>query len=115
MDEVYAARYRRDDGRWRTLAAPVLCSREALLDAWGGVPPTAAGSALAAFGDRLGLPAGVRRLEAEPDRAAALLALAAQAWADGEAVDAAAALPLYLRDKVALTTAERAAARGITS
>ena len=28
----------------------------------------------------------------------------------GEAVDAALALPLYLRDKVALTTAERDAA-----
>ncbi len=34
-----------------------------------------------------------------------------QAWSTGEAVDAADALPLYLRDKVALTTLERQAVR----
>jgi tRNA threonylcarbamoyladenosine biosynthesis protein TsaB len=44
------------------------------------------------------------------DRAAALANLARQAWLQGQAVDAALALPLYLRDKVALTTAEREAA-----
>jgi tRNA threonylcarbamoyladenosine biosynthesis protein TsaB len=37
--------------------------------------------------------------------------VAQQAWRDGAAVDAADALPLYLRDKVALTTAEREAER----
>ena len=37
--------------------------------------------------------------------------LAQQAWTDGEGMDAALALPLYLRDKVALTTAEREALR----
>ena len=44
-------------------------------------------------------------------RAAALLALAEAAWARGERLDAAEALPLYVRDKVAQTTAEREAAR----
>ncbi len=39
---------------------------------------------------------------------AALLRLAEAAWADGAALAADQALPLYLRDKVALTTAERA-------
>jgi tRNA threonylcarbamoyladenosine biosynthesis protein TsaB len=43
------------------------------------------------------------------DRAAALLRLAQAAWDAGEAVEAAQALPVYQRDKVALTTAERAA------
>mgnify|MGYP000090064666 CR=1 FL=1 len=41
---------------------------------------------------------------------AALAALATQAWRAGSSVDAALALPRYVRDKVAQTTAERAAA-----
>jgi tRNA threonylcarbamoyladenosine biosynthesis protein TsaB len=41
--------------------------------------------------------------------ATALAALARTAWARGETLDAAQALPLYVRDKVALTTAEREA------
>jgi tRNA threonylcarbamoyladenosine biosynthesis protein TsaB len=39
-----------------------------------------------------------------------LLTVAAQAYARGEAVSPAEALPLYVRDKVALTSAERSAA-----
>ena len=46
-------------------------------------------------------------------RAAALLPLAQAAWDEGAALDAALALPLYLRDKVALTTVERDAARAL--
>ena len=34
-----------------------------------------------------------------------------RAWRDGAGVDAAEALPLYVRDKVAQTTRERDAAR----
>ncbi len=44
-------------------------------------------------------------------RGAALAELARQAWAQGEQVDPALALPRYVRDKVAQTTAERAAAQ----
>ena len=47
----------------------------------------------------------------EADRAAALLRLAVAAWQAGEGLPAAQALPLYLRDKVAQTTAERAQAQ----
>ena len=43
--------------------------------------------------------------------AAAMLPLALAMWREGAAVDAALALPLYLRDKVAQTTLEREAAR----
>jgi tRNA threonylcarbamoyladenosine biosynthesis protein TsaB len=41
--------------------------------------------------------------------AGAIARLAAPRIAAGEGVDAALAAPLYLRDKVALTTAERSA------
>lgn len=44
-------------------------------------------------------------------RGAALAELARLAWAQGEQVDPALALPRYVRDKVAHTTAERAAAQ----
>ena len=112
MDEVYAGRYRWQDGHWQVLQAPALCSLPALAEAWASAPRQAlAGSALAAFGPRLGLPAGGPRVEAEQDRAGALLRLAVQAARAGQGVDAAEALPLYLRDKVALTSAEREATR----
>ena len=54
MDEVYAGRYRWDGARWQVLAAPALCSLDALHAAWALQPPRCvAGSALAAFGERL--------------------------------------------------------------
>lgn len=111
MDEAYAARYRFDDGRWSVLQAPALYALPALAAAWAGAcaPRLVAGSALAAFGQRLPVPAGAATAPQESDRAAALLRLACAAFAVGAGVDAAVAAPLYLRDKVALTTAERAA------
>ena len=60
-----------------------------------------------AFGNRLVWPAAVQRCLQEKDRAAALLRLAVAAVARGEGLPPAEALPLYLRDKVAQTTAER--------
>lgn len=115
MDEVYAAPYRRchaeHRGRWQVLAEPALYTLPALAARWRDAPPAAvAGSAVTAFADRLPL-AGLRCWPETPDRAGALLRLARAAWADGAARDAQDALPLYLRDKVALTTAERTAAR----
>jgi tRNA threonylcarbamoyladenosine biosynthesis protein TsaB len=66
-------------------------------------PVLLAGNAFAAYGDRL--PPG-KRCEALPT-AAALLRLAPALWAQGYAVPADQAMPLYIRDKVANTTAER--------
>lgn len=112
IDEIYAARYRYEDGRWTPLQAPALMTLPAWKAAWAAAPlPVLAGSALAVFGDRLGLAAGVRCVAQEHDRAAALLRLAVAAATAGPGVDAAQALPLYLRDKVAFTTAEREATR----
>ena len=62
-----------------------------------------AGNAFVAYGDRL--PPG-ERCVALPT-AAALLRLAPVLWAQGQAVPADQAMPLYIRDKVANTTAER--------
>ena len=111
MDEVYAAAYRFNGTAWLTLAEPALLALPALAPAWRGLNLHAvAGSAWAAFGERLPAPAP-RVFAQERGRAAALLRLALKAAAAGEGVDAAQALPLYLRDKVALTTREREAAR----
>ena len=112
MDEVYAGAYRHASGRWHVQHEGALMSLPALQAVWHRQPPRAvAGSAIAAFGDRLPC-AGARRLDdSAANRAVALARLAGAAWTHGEAIDAAQALPLYLRDKVALTTAERLAAR----
>jgi tRNA threonylcarbamoyladenosine biosynthesis protein TsaB len=113
MDEAYAGAYVFEDGGWRTRVDPALWTLPALAAAWRASPPACvAGNALAAFGERLPV-GGALRVAAVHDRAAALSRLARHAWDQGAAIDAALALPLYLRDKVALTTAERAAAKAI--
>ncbi len=109
MDEIYAGRYRWTEGAWQVLQAPALCSLAAIQAQWASFEPSlVAGSALLAFGDRLILPVASQRCAREHDRAAALLRLAVAAVAGGHGVHPADALPLYLRDKVAQTTAERA-------
>lgn len=111
MDEIYAGAYRWHAGRWSVTSAPALYGVEALNAVWRSAPPAlVAGSALDAFGGRLawGAAATVRR---ERSRAAALIEVASQRLAEGCTVDAVHALPVYLRDKVALTTQEREAVR----
>lgn len=111
MDEVYAGAYCRADGGWQVVQAPALWTLPALAAAWAVAPPLAiTGTALAAFGERLPRH-GAACLDAGTQRAPALARLARQMWRCGAAVDPVRALPLYLRDKVALTTAERLAAR----
>jgi tRNA threonylcarbamoyladenosine biosynthesis protein TsaB len=114
MDELYAAEYAFGAEGWQTVVEPLLAAPEALARRWATEPPGAtAGEALAAFAPRLGLAGLMAVPDARPD-ARALLRIARQRHAQGGAVDAALALPLYVRDKVALTTAERAAARAST-
>ena len=111
MDEVYAGAYRWQGERWLVMSAPALFAVAALNARWQETPPTVvAGSALDAFGDRLNTLAAVR-LTQPRSRAEALAQVAQQLWVDGAVVDAAHALPLYLRDKVAQTTIEREAIR----
>jgi tRNA threonylcarbamoyladenosine biosynthesis protein TsaB len=105
MDEVYSACYVRQAQQWRQQGEAKLSSPES-------VPvPTGfalAGNAVGAYGARL--PAAAARIHATP-AATALLRLAPPLIAAGQAGPAANATPLYIRDKVAQTTAERAAAR----
>lgn len=104
IGEIYAARYRWDGG-WQVLEAPALYAPAALAAHWGE-PATVAGSALTEYAAALGPLA--RAWPQARSRAAALGALALAAWQRGDTLDAAEALPVYVRDKVALTTAERA-------
>ncbi|HEV7578547.1 MAG TPA: tRNA (adenosine(37)-N6)-threonylcarbamoyltransferase complex dimerization subunit type 1 TsaB [Caldimonas sp.] len=111
MDQIYAAEYEHDASRWTTRVAPFLTDCDALAARWRAAPPAAiAGNAIGAFGARLKTGEATLFAAATPS-ALALLRLAAQGWADGVAVDPALALPLYVRDKVADTEAERAAQR----
>jgi len=106
MEQVYSAAYRFASGRWARHGAIVLAAPGEIVlpDGWA-----LAGNAFAAYGDRL--PAGPR-IEALP-AATALLRISPALVAGGEAGPASHALPLYIRDKVAQTTEERAAARAV--
>lgn len=104
IGEIYAARYRWADGAWVVVEAPALYKPEALVAHWGQ-PAAVAGTALTEYAAALGvLP---QTWPQARSRAAALGTLALAAWQRGETRDAAEALPVYVRDKVALTTAER--------
>ena len=107
MDELYAAPYDYAAGRWQQRADFGLYKPEhlALQDC-----EALAGNVFAAYGERLPVPATLPRWQALPT-AAAMLRLAPALWSEGNAVPADEALPRYIRDKVALTTEERAAAK----
>jgi tRNA threonylcarbamoyladenosine biosynthesis protein TsaB len=109
IDEVYAACYQCAANGWRTLSEPALYPVAALAARWKAMPPrVVAGSAIEAFEGRLPL-GDARLVPHERNRASALLVLARRQWDTGRTMDPAQALPVYLRDKVALTSAERAA------
>jgi tRNA threonylcarbamoyladenosine biosynthesis protein TsaB len=108
IDEIYGGIYRHSPTGWETLVAPGLYALpDWLATGADSGARCVAGSAIDAFGARLALPAKMRRVPAERNRAEALLTLAEAGLRAGQGVVAADALPLYLRDKVALTTIER--------
>jgi len=108
MDEVYCAAYEHDGARWTEVSAPMLQSPQSVQVPAGW---TLAGNAQRVYGERL---PDAPRVDALP-RAAAMLRLAPALLAAGHATGAAGALPLYIRDKVAQTTQERAAAKAATA
>jgi len=122
MGEVYWAQYRRAaDGGWEAVCAPALSAPGAVAPAvaCGGADglaacgngfahyPEALATALAAHGCAPGVAA-----DAQADilpHARELAVLGARAFAAGRSVPADQAQPLYLRNKVAYTFAERQA------
>ena len=103
MDEMYVAHYefhsalRTQDGGYSLIRPEELLLR----DGW-----TLAGNVFAVYGERLPASAAPR-ITALPT-ASALLRLAPSLFDAGLAVPPEAALPIYIRDKVAQTTQERA-------
>lgn len=111
MNEVYCAAYRVRDGRVEAVVAPCVAALAAM-----PLPPAAAwhgcGSGFAAHPQALReqLTERIATIDAAAIAHAREVAiLAAPRLAAGERPDAALAAPLYVREKVALTTAERGA------
>jgi tRNA threonylcarbamoyladenosine biosynthesis protein TsaB len=109
MGEIYHAAYEKQDGVWTTVSEPCLCKPE-------DAPPVpgenwfGAGSGFATHGNALDERYAGQMLGVDASmvpHAAAIAALGALQFLAGNGVDAAQALPLYLRDKVALKTSER--------
>jgi tRNA threonylcarbamoyladenosine biosynthesis protein TsaB len=106
MEEMYAATWAWGGAQWTELADSTLMRPE-VLQPQGDV---LAGNVFGVYAGRLGAEYGglghARQINALPT-AAAMLRVAPQMLAASLAVDAALALPRYIRDKVAKTTAER--------
>lgn len=114
MHEVYVAAYAVSGERVEEIMAAKVGAGETVDlpegDGWHGV-----GDGFAAWGGVLGARLGDRLASVRADvlpTAAAVARLAAPVLARGGGVPAVEAVPLYVRDKVALTTAERLARGG---
>jgi len=104
MHEVYCSAHERRRGRWQEVV-PAQCSAPAAVPKLPGGGWVGCGNGFAAYG-RMGLD------RVMPDiypTAVAIARLAAPRLVAGQGVDAALAVPVYLRDKVAFTAAERSA------
>lgn len=109
MAEVYFAVYEKRGTAWLEVCAPCLCLPQDA-PAVAGKGWLGAGSGFAVHGDVL-----QQRFDGQLEeiyascvpQAGAIAQLAAPLFADGLGMDAARAMPLYLRDKVALKTSER--------
>jgi tRNA threonylcarbamoyladenosine biosynthesis protein TsaB len=109
MGEVYHAAYVKSGEAWEEIYAPGLYKPEAV-PVPAGRDWIGCGDGFAAHGERLAARLGDCVFEVRPDtapNARAVLELAIPRFAAGEARDAATAVPVYLRDKVALKAGER--------
>lgn len=109
MGEVYHAAFEKRDGALHEVIPSGLRRPECV-----PLPPgegwTGCGGGFAAHREALAARLGARLTAVHPKvvpSAAAILRLAAPRFAAGEGGDAATAVPVYLRDRVALKTAER--------
>ena len=115
MNEVYAAAYRLEAGTPVAVVAPVVAppDQAPLVVGAGWV---GAGDGFKSYGPALASRLTDAVTPALPEAlptATAILHLAVPRFAAGDGVPAAQAQPLYVRDKVALTTAERLARGGV--
>lgn len=107
MQEVYWAEYGYENGRWKTIAEPSL---SAAADVVPVGHPAFCGNGLIAYANALETIAG--ESPHYPDiipHAEAIAILGKERFLRGETIRAAEIEPLYLRNKVALKTAERLA------
>jgi tRNA threonylcarbamoyladenosine biosynthesis protein TsaB len=110
MGEAYVAAYARNGDDWDEVLAPALVDAHSI--------PTLPGRRWTATGSGFDRHAWLRdawresidlRLEGDLPRAGAIARIGSRRYARGGGVAAEHAAPLYLRDKVALTTQERQA------
>lgn len=109
MGEVYHAAYEKAGDDWREVCAPGLYKPDSVPELpagqWSGC-----GSGFAVFREQLAA-SYAGQLESVIDglapHAREVAAIAARRFAGGDTVDPADALPLYVRNKVALKTSER--------
>lgn len=109
MAEVYHAIYENINGKWATISEPSLCLPQEA-PAVAGTGWFGAGSGFLAHGSQLKARYGANLSgtdEKAVPQAAAIARIAAPMFAAGFGGDAESAMPLYLRDKVALKTSER--------
>lgn len=109
MGEVYYAAYVKAAGEWKAVIAPGLYRPEAM-PAVQGVDWLGAGSGWQVYADALNQAYSGQLQAIEPQSlpiASAILKLAQPVFARGEAKSASEAMPIYIRNRVALKTAER--------
>lgn len=109
MQEIYHAAYVMEDREYVEVSAPVVCAPADAPDLPGS-GWLACGSGFATYGEALRQRYGavISRVEAGVyPHARAIALLAAPLLAAGGGVQAEAAAPLYIRDRVALKTTER--------
>ena len=111
MSEIYYACYLVQGDAVLTQLAPACASPQRLAPLPAGMAWTACGDGLLAYPELWRGELAARRDELHPT-AAAVARLAAPRLARGEGIDASLAAPLYVRDSVAYTTAERLARGG---
>lgn len=113
MGEIYHAAYQKREDGWAVTSEPCLCKPEAVPvvtgEGWFGCGSGFAMHGAALHARHAGQLRGVNG--ALVPQASAIAGLAVARFMRGEGADAAQALPLYLRDKVALKTSERECAR----
>ena len=109
MGEVYHAAYVKDASGWKALSEPGLFKPDAV-PALAGSDWVGAGSGWQAYAEQLSQVYQGQLQQVMPEllpRAAAVLRLAEPIFASGQARPAAEAMPIYIRNRVALKTAER--------